>query len=69
MTEPDESLIDPGARLEAGERDRQAPDADVVEQTIPADPAEQHAEVPRGIEVNDWDAIEQARVVDLEDDY
>jgi hypothetical protein len=69
MTEPDEPLTGPGTRLEPGERDSEAPDADVMEQTIPADPVEQDAEIRHGIEVNDWDAIEQSRVVDLEDEY
>lgn len=69
MTEPDEPLIGPGTRVAPDEHDSEAPDADVVEQALPANPAEQDGEVRRGIEVNDWDAIEQSRVVDLEDDY
>ncbi len=46
-----------------------APDADAVEQAIPANPAERRVEVHRGLEVDEWDAIEQSRVVDLEDEY
>jgi hypothetical protein len=54
------------------ERDIEAPDADAFEQAIPADPQaaaeEQPPEVSRDPEVNDWDALEQARVVELDED-
>ncbi|HEY2950563.1 MAG TPA: hypothetical protein VGJ53_19555 [Micromonosporaceae bacterium] len=68
MTEPDEDRA-PGHHLEADERDIEAPDADAVEQAISANPAEEPAEVHRGLEVGEWDAVEQAYVVDLDDDY
>jgi hypothetical protein len=49
--------------------------ADAVEQAVPADPQEDGddaATVHRGLdverEVNEWDAVEQARVVPLDDD-
>jgi hypothetical protein len=67
--EPDEQLIDPDARLEPDERDPEAPDADIVEQATPVDPAELPAEMHRGLEVGEWDAIEQSRVVEIDDDY
>jgi hypothetical protein len=58
-----------GARLEPDERDSEAPTADAVEQAFPSDPAEHSGEVHRGLEVNDWDAVEQARIVDVSDEY
>ena len=68
MTEPDFS--DRGASLDPAERDIEAPDADALEQSVPADPAEAAPPEPsRRLEVNDWDALEQARVVDLDDEY
>ncbi|HKS98792.1 MAG TPA: hypothetical protein VJT31_04605 [Rugosimonospora sp.] len=69
MAEPQERFIDPGAHLTPDERDPEAPTADAVEQAIPADPAEQPAEFSRGLEVGEWDAVEQSRVVELDDDY
>ncbi len=71
MTDPEFS--DRGASLDPAERDIEAPDADALEQRIPADPAEAAEEQPpqpsRSLEVNDWDALEQAQVVDLDDEY
>ncbi len=64
-----------GAGLEPDERDPEAPEADAVEQATTADPTEPGDEVPEdtevhpGLEVNDWDAVEQARIVDLSDEY
>ena len=68
MTQPDEDL-DPGAHLAPDERDPEAPDGDAVEQATVANPADEPDEVHRGLEVNEWDAVEQAHVVDLDDDY
>jgi hypothetical protein len=68
MTQPGEDLA-LGDHLAPDERDPEAPDADAVEQAIPADPAERPEEVHRGLEVNEWDAVEQAHVVNLDDDY
>lgn len=68
MTQPDEDL-DLGAHLSPEERDPEAPDGDLVEQATVANPAEERDEVRRGLEVNEWDAVEQAQVVDLDDDY
>lgn len=68
MTEPDEDFA-LGDHLAPDERDIEAPAADAVEQATAARPADEEPEVRRGFEVNDWDALEQARVVDLDDDY
>jgi hypothetical protein len=67
MTRPDEDLA-LGAHLSSEDRDLEAPDGDVVEQATMVNPAGEPDEVRRGLEVNEWDAVEQAAVVDLEDD-
>jgi hypothetical protein len=75
MTTPDEALV--GAdedltlqdHLDAEDRDIEAPEADAVEQATPADPAAAPVVVQRGLEVNEYDAWEQAQVVELDDDY
>ena len=71
MTDPEFS--DRGASLDPGERDIEAPDADALEQRTPADPTEAAEQQPprpsRSLEVNDWDALEQAQVVELDEDY
>ncbi|HWG98061.1 MAG TPA: hypothetical protein VNV66_01790 [Pilimelia sp.] len=68
MSQPDEDLA-PGAHLDPDERDIEAPAADAVEQATVANPADEPVEVHRGMEVGDWDAVEQARIVDLDDEY
>lgn len=68
MTEPDEESVVPGDHVEPDERDIEASAEDVVEQTIPANPAEQPSDVQRGLEVGEYDALEQARVIDLDPD-
>jgi hypothetical protein len=62
-------LEDPDALLEPDIRDIEAPPADAQEQAIPINPAEggQAPHVP--FEVDEWDALEQSRVVELDDDY
>jgi hypothetical protein len=60
MTRPDEDLA-PG--------DIEAPIEDAAEQSKPAKPVEEPAEVHRGLEVGEWDAVEQSIVIDMEDDY
>ena len=68
MTEPHEDLaLD--AHLDPDERDPEAPPEDAVDQATTVDPADQPDDVRRGLEVNEWDAVEQARVVNLDDDY
>jgi hypothetical protein len=68
MTRPDEDLA-LGDHLAPDERDPEAPDSDAVEQATPANPVDQPVEVHRGLEVNEWDAVEQGVVVDLDDEY
>jgi hypothetical protein len=68
MTMPDEDLT-PSDHLTPEERDPEAPAHDAVEQAISANPADDAPEVHRGLEVNDYDAIEQAHVVDLDEEY
>jgi hypothetical protein len=68
MTQPDEDRA-PGQDLSADERDIEAPAADAAEQATSANPADEPVEVHRGLEVGEWDAVEQAYVVDLDDDY
>ncbi len=66
MTDEDFST---GTGLEPDTRDTEASAADAVEQATGTDPADGDGEVHRGMEVNDWDAMEQARVVDVSDEY
>jgi hypothetical protein len=68
MTRPDEDLA-LGEHLTPDERDPEVPDGDALEQATPANPVDQPAEMHRGLEVNEWDAVEQATVVDLDDEY
>jgi hypothetical protein len=68
MSQPDEDRV-PGHHLAADDRDIEAPAADAAEQAMSIDPTEEPAEVHRGLEVGEWDAVEQAYVVDLDDDY
>lgn len=67
MTEPEDFA--PDDHLAPEERDLEAPAADAVEQATVADPANGESEVHRGLEVDEWDALEQARIVDLDDEY
>ncbi len=69
MAQPDEEFPGLDEQLDPGERDIEAPDADTVEQATLANPADAPARVHRGLEVDEWDAIEQARIVDLDEDY
>ncbi|TDB90970.1 hypothetical protein E1091_13965 [Micromonospora fluostatini] len=69
MAQPDEDFA-PSDHLTPDERDPEAPAADAVEQATSTDPADADSEPHRGLEVGDWDAVEQARVVaGDEDDY
>jgi hypothetical protein len=71
MTRPDEELApgDQAGRLDPDQRDIEAPTEDAAEQAVSAKPAEQPAEVHRGLEVGEWDAVEQSIVIDMDDDY
>jgi hypothetical protein len=68
MGQPEEDFA-PGDHLIPEERDPEAPADDALEQATVADPARDEPEVHRGFEVTDWDAVEQARVVDVDEDY
>ncbi|GAA1788018.1 hypothetical protein GCM10009682_07620 [Luedemannella flava] len=68
MTMPDEDLT-PSDHLTPEERDPEAPAADAVEQAISANPAEAAPEIHRGLEVSEYDAVEQAHIVDMDDEY
>ncbi|WP_189169673.1 hypothetical protein [Pilimelia anulata] len=68
MTQQYEDLTPPD-HLDPAERDLEAPAADAIEQAFPANPADAPEELPGSPEANEWDAAEQARVVDLDDDY
>ncbi|MFV2017898.1 hypothetical protein [Micromonospora sp. LOL_023] len=67
MTYPDEDLA-PADHLAPDERDIEAPTDDTFEQSVAANPVDQEPEIHRGLEVDDWDAVEQSRIVDLDDD-
>jgi hypothetical protein len=52
--------------------DLEAPEADVAEQMLDAEPdedGEDEVRAPNSIEAPEWDALEQARSVRLDDDY
>ena len=69
MGQPDEDFT-PSPHLSPEERDMEAEPADAVEQAAAIDPGDADTEPHRGLEVGDWDAMEQARVVATdEDDY
>ncbi|GAA4566242.1 hypothetical protein GCM10023176_16000 [Micromonospora coerulea] len=69
MGQPDEDFA-PSDHLAPEERDLEAEPADAVEQATSTDPGDGETEPHRGFEVDDWDAMEQARVVaGDEDDY
>lgn len=69
MAQPDEDFA-PSDHLAPEERDLEAPPADAFEQALSADPADGEPEPSWGLEVDDWDAMEQARIVaGDEDDY
>jgi hypothetical protein len=68
----DSDFTDRTPIVDLDERDIEAPDADAYEQALPADPVaaarEAPPEVSRDPEVNDWDALEQARIVEIDDE-
>jgi hypothetical protein len=68
MSMPDDRMADD--HLDPEVRDWEASPEDVAEQEALADPAEEPDEpIHVDLEASEWDAIEQARVVELEDDY
>ncbi|BCB85796.1 hypothetical protein [Phytohabitans suffuscus] len=68
MVEPDEDFA-PEDHLAPEERDPETPAEDAVEQAMVIDPSGTEPEVHRGLEVDEWDALEQARIVEVDDDY
>jgi hypothetical protein len=68
MTQPDDDLLIIEDHLSPEERDIEASPEDVVEQATPANPAEATIEPRVPFEASEADALEQSRVVDLEDD-
>lgn len=68
MGDPEEEFV-PRDPLTPDERDLEASAADAYEQALVVGPTEEvEAEVSRGMEVSDWDAIEQAQVINLDDE-
>ncbi|MGI5212432.1 hypothetical protein [Plantactinospora sp. CA-290183] len=72
MAQPDEDFA-PGEHLSPDERDPEANPDDALEQATVADPGAEDpvldgAGVQRSLEVDEWDAMEQARVVAPDDD-
>jgi len=67
MTRPDPSHT---PHENARERDPEAPVADAAEQSVSVNPNdEESTDVRLGLEVGEWDAVEQSIVVDIDDDY
>ncbi len=76
MTRPDEEyeLLDEPVDAPLGAVDEtlgilEAPDADAAEQRVPVNPADRQVRPHRAFEANEYDALEQAHVIDLDDDY
>ena len=67
MTAPEEEFT-PDEHLAADERDLETSPEDAVEQATAADSRLRPVEIHRGLEVDEYDAIEQGQVVNNEDD-
>jgi hypothetical protein len=68
MSTPDDGMA--ADHLEPEERDPEASPEDVAEQVHLADPDEENDEpVHVDLEAGEWDSIEQARVVPIEEDH
>jgi hypothetical protein len=72
-TEQEQLMLDESLarRLDPDQRDIEAPTADAAEQATAANPADEVSSQlrPRVFEVSEYDALEQERVVELDDDY
>jgi hypothetical protein len=66
MSEPEDQT--PEAALDPEERDPEAPLDDAYEQAIPADPAKIPVQIEINPYVDEYDALEQAQVVEPDDD-
>jgi hypothetical protein len=70
MTQPDEELLTLDDRLDPDVRDPEASPEDAAEQAEPANPLDRpHTPHARPWDANEYDAIEQDRTVDLDDEY
>lgn len=69
MTAPDDEFTTLDEHLEPVVRDLEAPVDDAAEQSIPANPSDVPVLPRTSFEADEYDAIEQSRVVDLDDDY
>jgi hypothetical protein len=68
MSTPDDDVAED--HLEPEERDPEASPEDVAEQVTLADPDEEEDEpVHIELEASEWDSIEQARIVPVEEDH
>jgi hypothetical protein len=68
MTAPDDEFTMLDERLGPDERDLEAPAADAVEQATPARPSELPSPPRTAFEADEYDAIEQSRVVEYDDE-
>ena len=69
MTQPGEDLHElDQPRLDAVDRDLEAPEADAYEQALPADPAELPIDARLPFEASEADAYEQSLIVEGPDD-
>jgi hypothetical protein len=72
MTQPDEDYLvreDDFDDEDQGLNDLEAPADDALEQAIPANPADLRPRPQVPFDVNEADALEQARIVEIDDDY
>ncbi|BCJ53122.1 hypothetical protein Asp14428_45970 [Actinoplanes sp. NBRC 14428] len=58
----------------SNDHDLETPEVDAAEQAVEAAPgwldeSREDVEAPTAIEVSEWDAQEQSRIVEMEDDY
>ena len=65
----DEDFAGLEGHLEPAERDPEAPVGDAVEQATPAYPDAASGAVEIPLEVNEYDAVEQATIIEVDDDY
>jgi hypothetical protein len=68
MAQPDDDSLVLDDHLEPWERDIEAPPEDAAEQATPANPADARVEPRVPFEASEADAIDQAVIVDLDDD-
>jgi hypothetical protein len=68
MAQPDEDSLVLDDHLDPDELDLEAPPDDAAEQATPVDPAEAVTELRVPFEADEADAIDQARIAELDDD-